>query len=736
MGHECHLAREARHIMTRALRWNVRNRLLVAFLIVAVVPLVVFGTLVYMRTSNALSTVEHEQILAQSRGTQEVLRNETKQQASYIRSYSLWNDFHHALRAHDQSWVATNVTRWVPVNSRTNLVMIYSMSGALLSHGRQTVPDDLWGLNEVQSARRGVLSSDLEAVDGHLYVIAAAPVLAQSHPSSPAAILVFGEAVTGDVLKTVSKFTGEQGRLAVYTDSKVSAASDPSQSGPFATFRPADFDANDVFHEGNYTSQLVALTNKRNVTVSLLKVSVPRQVFTHALGHIGSVTLATFALALVVALLMGLLVAQTISNPLGHLATAATRIAHGDLRQSLRCQRSDEIGSLAKAFNIMSERVSAQVDDLSHKTQSLALEISNLSAFGTTLAQTPDPHAELRRLADMIRGMHEADTASVFLVYEGHMTRAAFSGSNGCPVPSPAVDELAAWVIENRCSLEAPDADADAHLSDLAKATNQLKSLLVVPMARQEGVVGALAIGFSAKHEFGPEELPLLTTIGGQIAIALQNAEAYEKLDRMYLETVTALAAAMEAKDQYTASHADSLATMAVAVGGSLGMSDTELRMLQYAAVLHDIGKIGIPGSILNKPDKLTREEFETMAQHTVIGERIISRIDYLVPIARIIRSAHERWDGAGYPDGLVGEDIPLAARILLVCDAYDAMTTDRPYRRALPIETALNELSANAGSQFDPRVVDVFLAAFPFKEVDTDRLANRMSLAGFVEVN
>ena len=231
------------------------------------------------------------------------------------------------------------------------------------------------------------------------------------------------------------------------------------------------------------------------------------------------------------------------------------------------------------------------------------------------------------------------------------------------------------------------DAETDERLSALARATNQLRSFLVVPLARQEGVVGALIVGFCDAREFGPEELPLLTTIGGQIAIALQNAEAYDKLDRMYLETVTALAAAMEAKDQYTASHADSLAAMAVAVGSRMGLTDAELRMLQYAAVLHDIGKIGIPGNILNKPEPLTREEFETMAQHTIIGERIISRIDYLVPIARIIRSAHERWDGAGYPDGFTGDEIPLASRILLVCDAFDAMTTDRPYRAALPVD-------------------------------------------------
>ena len=477
---------------------------------------------------------------------------------------------------------------------------------------------------------------------------------------------------------------------------------------------------------------------RTRLTLSFVAVAVvPLVVFVLALREFSAITLIAFVIALVIACASGIIIAHTISEPLRALAAAATAIADGDLHQELPTERRDEVGSLAKVFNTMSAQVEARVETLSAKIQTLALEISNLSAFGATLAQTPDPHAELQRLADMIRAMFDADSAGVFLVYEGHTTRAAFSGSECCPVPSPASDELAAWATRQRDGLEVQDAETDEHLSALARATNQLRSFLVVPLARQEGVVGALTVGFRDSHEFGPEELPLLTIIGGQIAIALQNAEAYEKLDRMYLETVTALAAAMEAKDQYTASHADSLAAMAVAVGGRMGLADAELRMLQYAAVLHDIGKIGIPGNILNKPAELTREEFDTMAQHTVIGERIISRIDYLVPIARIIRSAHERWDGKGYPDGHRGEEIPLASRILLVCDAFDAMTTDRPYRSALPIDEALSELARHAGTQFDPRVVDVFLAAYPFESRETERLVGRLSgFAGVLELN
>jgi diguanylate cyclase (GGDEF)-like protein len=166
----------------------------------------------------------------------------------------------------------------------------------------------------------------------------------------------------------------------------------------------------------------------------------------------------------------------------------------------------------------------------------------------------------------------------------------------------------------------------------------------------------------------------------------------------------------MHAKQPDLHDHSAGVARLAVAVGRRLGMNAEELDELTRAAELHDVGKVAIPDAILNKPDQLDATEWEFMRQHTILGERILSAAPALRPVARIVRSSHERWDGAGYPDGLAGESIPLAARIVAVCDAYEAITSDRCYRQARSLAAARDELHRAAGSQFDPAVVEVFL--------------------------
>ena len=182
------------------------------------------------------------------------------------------------------------------------------------------------------------------------------------------------------------------------------------------------------------------------------------------------------------------------------------------------------------------------------------------------------------------------------------------------------------------------------------------------------------------------------------------------ELNRAYRGTVMLLADVVEFDDSYTANHSRSVVDLVRAVAEEMRIDPAARQELEFAALLHDVGKIGIPKDILNKPSALSDAEFEIMKTHTIEGQFMLDRIGGLLGrVGEIVRSCHERWDGGGYPDGLVGEEIPLAARIVFTCDAFSAMTTDRPYREAMPWEAAVTELESNAGSQFDPQVVAAF---------------------------
>jgi diguanylate cyclase (GGDEF)-like protein/putative nucleotidyltransferase with HDIG domain len=190
------------------------------------------------------------------------------------------------------------------------------------------------------------------------------------------------------------------------------------------------------------------------------------------------------------------------------------------------------------------------------------------------------------------------------------------------------------------------------------------------------------------------------------------------QLEESYLSTIEALAAALDAKDRHTEAHSRETAALARAVGRRLGLDAETLRFLEYGALLHDIGKIGIPGYILNKPGPLDDEEAAIMREHPVIGERIVASVPFLLRIRPVVRAEHERWDGGGYPDGLSGQEIPVEARIIHACDAFQAMSSDRPYRRARPRDWILNEISTQAGKQFDPTVADALLQVIESGEV------------------
>ncbi len=234
---------------------------------------------------------------------------------------------------------------------------------------------------------------------------------------------------------------------------------------------------------------------------------------------------------------------------------------------------------------------------------------------------------------------------------------------------------------------------------------------LSVPIRVAGEIWGVLNLESLEPRGFNEADLLLVDTLAAHVGGALHRSRLFGELESTFVTTLGVLSDALEAKDSYTAAHADDVADVAVGVARRLGIEEDEQRIVRYGALLHDIGKISVRSEVLNKPSRLTAEEFEEIKQHTVIGAKMLERIPFFAPVQPLVRSAHERWDGHGYPDGLAGDDIPLGARIVCACDAFHAMTSDRPYSKARSPEDAAAEMRRCAGTQFDPRVVDALLA-------------------------
>ena len=224
--------------------------------------------------------------------------------------------------------------------------------------------------------------------------------------------------------------------------------------------------------------------------------------------------------------------------------------------------------------------------------------------------------------------------------------------------------------------------------------------------------IGGLHLAQTAGFE-GERWDRLRDAILPQLATAIESAGLVEEVRKKLVETVGALARSMEAKDYYTGGHTERVSDIAVALGRRLGYEGLELDAVEIGALLHDIGKIGIPERILHKPGPLDDEEWKVMKEHPVISEYILQEVDLDPIVLQIARSSHERIDGKGYPDGLAGDQIPMPARIVLVADAFDALTSDRPYRSARTISVAMDELRAHAGTQFCPQVIAALEAVY-----------------------
>jgi putative nucleotidyltransferase with HDIG domain len=270
---------------------------------------------------------------------------------------------------------------------------------------------------------------------------------------------------------------------------------------------------------------------------------------------------------------------------------------------------------------------------------------------------------------------------------------------------------VASWVIKHRKPLLIADINQAPEFDRLSTLGYERKTLICAPLMVKDEIIGTLTVVNKLNNStYNHEELELLSTIAAQASIAIKNAMLYDEQQKTYLNTIQALVSAIEASDSYTRGHSERVTRLSLALARKLELPQERLKVIERAAILHDIGKIGVDPSLLHKEERLTEDDVVELQQHPTIGMKILEPIEFLHDVRLCIGQHHERYDGLGYPNRLAAEELLLESRILAIADSFDAMTSDRPYRKALANEIAIKELADNAGKQFDPALVPIFI--------------------------
>lgn len=435
------------------------------------------------------------------------------------------------------------------------------------------------------------------------------------------------------------------------------------------------------------------------------------------------VTGQTTLLALLIILTMAIIgytIVRGITNRIAELALATDHIAQGDFDQKIQVRSEDEIGKLARSFSRMVENLRIEKRRVKSRTEALTKMVAELTSLykisQTLMSSTTEPRVLLDKILASAVQLLNADAASVMLIDKKTrelriMVARGLSKDVIAKTRLKLGEGISGWVAKEGKPLLIIDGESSL-IKAMPPSKKKINAAISTPIKIKDTVVGVINVSDTrSSATFTEDDMKLLSTFSAQAAASIENARLFEVLRKTYLDTVKALAEAIEAKDPYTRGHSDKVAAYAVAISKRLNLSDEFVRGIETAAFLHDIGKIGINDIILQKPGKLTKQEMDIIRSHPQISMKIIADIDFPWAVIAAIHQHHERYDGNGYPNGLKGKEIELGGRILNVADAFEAMTSDRPYRSALSVDGAIRELKRCSGTQFDPKIVKTFLA-------------------------
>lgn len=470
---------------------------------------------------------------------------------------------------------------------------------------------------------------------------------------------------------------------------------------------------------------------------------------------------ANISIILIVSIILSYIFSRFVMTPLKDLLSTIHNVEAGNWQATATVNSNDELGLIGASFNKMIEEVNKLYKksiakerelskikiDLEHKNKveglnlQLELKIKELETANKAITslsrEVKGKNLELEKAVERLKQINEIGRILTSIIETDELMKIIIRTTadllSAKQVTMHLMDDQkpSAMTIRYQHGIGIEDLSADSHASGFfydnlvqlekpsfftlpstvsSENSKSLRNQICVPLQIKGKLIGAMLIENKIDgNVFTEGELDLLTILSNQAIVAMENAWLYEHVKSNYFSTIQSLVAALEANDKFTSGHSERVKILSLELGRYIGLDLKELEILEHASILHDIGKIGIDNVVLQKQGKLTSKEYKLIQSHPEIGDEILGPIESLEGVRKTIIQHHERYDGKGYPYGLKGEEISLKSRILAVIDTFDAMMTDRPYRKALTFEKVKEELLTNTGTQFDPYVVNAF---------------------------
>lgn len=599
-----------------------------------------------------------------------------------------------------------------------DFIEVIDERGRVLANFGGPFPEN-WELSNLDIVRRGFLEmNDVDLItEGDVNrLVVASPIRS---PSGLSGLILMGTKIDQSYLNDLvlkpkethlSLFRGKRLAATTFTDLKKHSELDLPEDLARSGLSRGAYEIESKEIKGRPYYFIYAPLYLSNRSIGFLSLALDAQgVMAAKRQATGNIILLNL-LIIVVMLTLAYVIINTFAPSVERLLIAARKIASGETVEDILVTTKDEIGQLGEAFNQMLGSLRNQSEALTRRV----LELSLLHDTSRVLSSSRDLKQSINTVLESTLKVFDADIGCMSIIDDetGELTTGLCrSNSSVNPKGRLYLERIIAEKVVEEGKAVRFNRFQDKRAPITTKAMGNLKSVLAVPIILENRALGMISAGNVKQVTFTDEDEKLLVTLAGQTAVALENTKLFESLENAYLETVRALAAAVDAKDSYTRGHSEQVAKYALMVAEELNLSEEEKVAIETSAYLHDIGKIGIGDDVLLKEGILDESEISIIRSHPLLGANILRSVTFPWKVVPAVLHHHEHYSGGGYPAGLKKREIPLGARILALADAFDAITSDRPYRKARSMEEAVEELKRCAGTQFDPTLVNIFLS-------------------------